>query len=69
LAAEALAVVAQADPGKMNYKKILNIKEPPIGGSFINYIFGNTAVTIATSSVSPFCFLALIISPSILKLK
>jgi hypothetical protein len=36
---------------------------------FFNYIFGNTALTIATNSVSPFCFLALIISPSILKLK
>jgi hypothetical protein len=31
---EALAVVAQADLGKMNYNMILNIKEPPIGGSF-----------------------------------
>jgi hypothetical protein len=34
LEAEALVVVAQGDPGKMNYNMILNIKEPPIGGSF-----------------------------------
>jgi hypothetical protein len=34
LEAEALVVVAQGDPGKMNYNLILNTKEPPIGGSF-----------------------------------
>jgi hypothetical protein len=37
LEAEALAVAAQAAPGKLNkihYKKILIKKEPPIGGSF-----------------------------------
>jgi hypothetical protein len=38
LAAEALAVVAQAVLGKMNYNMILNIKEPPIGGSFNAYL-------------------------------
>jgi hypothetical protein len=37
LAVEALAVAVLAALGKtfkMNYKKILNQKEPPIGGSF-----------------------------------
>jgi len=34
LAAEALVVAAQVVLGKMNYNMILNIKEPPIGGSF-----------------------------------
>jgi hypothetical protein len=38
LAAEALAVVAQAVLGKLNYNMILNIKEPPIGGSFNAYL-------------------------------
>jgi hypothetical protein len=38
LAAEALAVAAQAVLGKMNYNMILNIKEPPIGGSFNAYL-------------------------------
>jgi hypothetical protein len=37
-AAEALVVAAQADLGKMNYNMILNIKEPPIGGSFNAYL-------------------------------
>jgi hypothetical protein len=37
-AAEALVVVAQAVLGKMNYNMILNIKEPPIGGSFNAYL-------------------------------
>jgi hypothetical protein len=34
LAAEALVAVAPVGLGKMNYKKILNKKEPPVGGSF-----------------------------------
>jgi hypothetical protein len=42
LAAEALAAAVQADPGKnfrkMNYKNILNKKEPPNGGSFNAYL-------------------------------
>jgi hypothetical protein len=38
LVVEAPVVVAQADPGKMNYNMILNIKEPPIGGSFNAYL-------------------------------
>ena len=38
LAAEALAVAAQAVLGKLNYNMILNIKEPPIGGSFNAYL-------------------------------
>jgi hypothetical protein len=37
-AAEALVAAARVDPGKMNYNMILNIKEPPIGGSFNAYL-------------------------------
>jgi hypothetical protein len=53
----------------MKDKEILNKKEPPFGGSFLFYILGITAPTIAANSVSPFCFFAFRISPKILKLK